>query len=660
MSNVFEHLDIEYEELNKLGIVDITMVKGERGSSGDYENLSHLPKINGVTVTGNKTSEDYGINVIDDYEELNNLPKINNVTLTGNKTSNDLSLASQASMQSAELRLTVVENKIATIADPTDEQVAEAVDAWLDEHPEATTTVEDGAVTFPKLASDVADLFINEEATAGDIVSFDDGAKNIPLKDLQVNIEAVQNLNGYDNPWVGGAGKNKLAPFVTAQTLGNIIYTVNSDGTFKTSGTANANSSIMSARFRLPVGTYTLSGCPSGGSGTTYYLRIIEYSGTSSTVVDFNTDVGNGCNYTVQSASDDILVFTQIINGTTAPSGTWQPMLRLSTTTATFEPYENICPISGWDEVSVTRAGKNLFEPTFLAPLSGLTLTQEDSGIRVTGTLTTNTNRTIINKKMPAGTYTIHGFGSDSVAESNTYQLSVRITPESTGISTTYYVKKDSRTVTLTERSDVLIRLYVYTGGNPFNYILPIQLEEGSVEHAYEPYNGQTYTIDLNGTRYGGTLDVTTGVLTITHGLFDLGSTNYVYSSNYGGYFYVGLVGKKAGDTNIYADCYANAGATSVQYMADSTIKGRTTDSYIFIKDSRFTDAGDLKTALNGHYAVYELATPQTVQLTPTQVTTLLGQNNVWCDTGEVTNLEYRADTKLYIDKAILSLGGNS
>ena len=32
--------------------------------------------------------------------------------------------------------------------------IAEAVDAWLDAHPEATTTVQDNSVTLAKLASD--------------------------------------------------------------------------------------------------------------------------------------------------------------------------------------------------------------------------------------------------------------------------------------------------------------------------------------------------------------------------------------------------------------------------------------------------------------------------------------------------------------------------
>ena len=51
---------------------------------------------------------------------------------------------------------------------------------------------------------------------------------------------------------------------------------------------------------------------------------------------------------------------------------------------------------------------------------------------------------------------------------------------------------------------------------------------------------------------------------------------------------------------------------------------------------------------------VYELATPQTVQLTAQEVTTLLGQNNIWNDCGN-TEVEYRADTKLYIQKVINS-----
>lgn len=40
---------------------------------------------------------------------------------------------------------------------------------------------------------------------------------------------------------------------------------------------------------------------------------------------------------------------------------------------------------------------------------------------------------------------------------------------------------------------------------------------------------------------------------------------------------------------------------------------------------------------MNGIYVCYELATPTTVQLSATEVERLIGQNNIWADTGDVT-----------------------
>ena len=48
----------------------------------------------------------------------------------------------------------------------------------------------------------------------------------------------------------------------------------------------------------------------------------------------------------------------------------------------------------------------------------------------------------------------------------------------------------------------------------------------------------------------------------------------------------------------------------------------------------------------------YQLATPITIQLTPTEVKTLLGEDNVWNDTGDTT-VTYKADIQKYIDKKI-------
>lgn len=104
-------------------------VKAHSGGGGtgtdNYNNLSNKPKINGVALSGNKTSADLHIETgTDDYEDLTNkpsingvellgenvigllsgniqvdytkltdLPSINGVTLTGNKTSSDLHIS---------------------------------------------------------------------------------------------------------------------------------------------------------------------------------------------------------------------------------------------------------------------------------------------------------------------------------------------------------------------------------------------------------------------------------------------------------------------------------------------------------------------------------------------------------------------------------------
>lgn len=55
---------------------------------------------------------------------------------------------------------------------PSDAQVATAVDAWLDAHPEATTTVQDGAISRAKLNADLqakTDAVADLTAAIGDV-----------------------------------------------------------------------------------------------------------------------------------------------------------------------------------------------------------------------------------------------------------------------------------------------------------------------------------------------------------------------------------------------------------------------------------------------------------------------------------------------------------
>ena len=90
---------------------------------------------------------------------------------------------------------------IETLLDGEDpNQVIEsAVDDWLDAHPEATTTVQDGAITIPTLNDSVLDLLIAESASGNPVV-ISDGAKNVPVKSLVAEIVPIQSGSGDPAP----------------------------------------------------------------------------------------------------------------------------------------------------------------------------------------------------------------------------------------------------------------------------------------------------------------------------------------------------------------------------------------------------------------------------------------------------------------------------
>jgi hypothetical protein len=66
-----------------------------------------------------------------------------------------------------------------------------------------------------------------------------------------------------------------------------------------------------------------------------------------------------------------------------------------------------------------------------------------------------------------------------------------------------------------------------------------------------------------------------------------------------------------------------------------------------------YTSASDFKTAMNGVQLVYELATPIEVQLTPTQISSLMGVNNIWADCGDIISAEYKRDATTIINQLI-------
>lgn len=201
-------------------------------------------------------------------------------------------------------------------------------------------------------------------------------ASAMPMPSLKVSVEAKQDLHGYDHPWPGGAGKNKL-PLVlstikSANTSGTwsgnmytyngITFTVTTDTDGNVTGISISGTASSEAVLNLTPeeyhtldyygiatsGEFKLSGCPSGGSTAKYALQM--RSGNSVNIVD----TGAGVLFTANATST--YYFRVIIaNGQSGAGLNFYPMICLSTVAdSTFAPYSNECPISGWDNAIVT------------------------------------------------------------------------------------------------------------------------------------------------------------------------------------------------------------------------------------------------------------------------------------------------------------------
>lgn len=190
------------------------------------------------------------------------------------------------------------------------------------------------------------------------------------LKELKVEIEPVQDLHGYDKPWVGGAGKNLLPLTVegiksvnteaswdgNTYILNGITFTilVDNDGNvlrIHVEGTATDGPGWLSLyKESLDIGGCILSGCPNDGSVNTYVLSAFKSNPNI-----WISDYGMGVEAPQGFISEQIYI--EIKTNYSIPSGgiDFYPMIRLATETdATFEPYTNICPISGWNSVDVS------------------------------------------------------------------------------------------------------------------------------------------------------------------------------------------------------------------------------------------------------------------------------------------------------------------
>lgn len=161
------------------------------------------------------------------------------------------------------------------------------------------------------------------------------------------------------------------------------------------------------------------------------------------------------------------------------------------------------------------------------------------------------------------------------------------------------------------------------------------------------------------GTVYGGTLNPVTGELVADMALVDLGSLQWYLDTNRPGVFYTDSLQSTAVNRGkIIADIYSwrSSSVPSVSNLENNNNSISLFPSYgggyIYTIDTAKAamTALEYKTAMQGVMCAYQIQNPITYTLTPLEIRTLLGVNNIWADTGNVS-VDYRADTKLYIQR---------
>ena len=153
-----------------------------------------------------------------------------------------------------------------------------------------------------------------------------------------------------------------------------------------------------------------------------------------------------------------------------------------------------------------------------------------------------------------------------------------------------------------------------------------IQIEESNTATTYQPYTGQTATTALGGTYYGGYLNVTTGLLTITRIYYNLADLTYTTTS-WGAYRSSTLADdiKYAAPSEAICDIY--------NFVSYATLNQQKPNNSFALSSNYIYVLADTSPVGN---VCYNLLNPRTVQLTPAQIEQLLGQNNVFCSSGDV------------------------
>ena len=225
-----------------------------------------------------------------------------------------------------------------------------------------SASFENGSLTlvFPSQEEDMTVVaLINATSTSDDIIAREvsdelnahiedtDNPHNVTAEQVSIdgsvsglNASNVQGALDELGNAVGHTSKN-LIPYPFYQTSGTyygMVWTDKGDGTISADGTCTV-SSEDSTRFNLHMrtldpmslkkGTYKLTGCPQGGSASTYSVAVAK-SDEDGNADWFVEDYGEGVTFTLDEDCDTIGIQIRIMPNVAVSNLVFKPMIRLA------------------------------------------------------------------------------------------------------------------------------------------------------------------------------------------------------------------------------------------------------------------------------------------------------------------------------------------
>lgn len=607
---------------------------------------------------------------VESYEQLTNKPQINGTTLSGDKSTEDLIPIDKGLEFDSDGKLAV------SLGDGLAFNSDGEIDNLTEANPSDSATGElsklkvgsDIYSVVTKAVNDLTNYYTKSEVYTKDEVNNIAQARfsvvaELPTQDIQTNViylvpkSTAQTNNDYDeyiyalkstNPDTYGWEKIgdteiDLSGYVTTSDLNTALadYTTTADLTTLLAGkeptiSVTANRALVS----------DANGKVSASNATSEEVGYLSgVTGAIQTQINGKADENEA---TPVSVSGNPITITDAANiPCESLSMTIEPIQSGSGTPS----IDNVRPISGLTEANARTVGKNLIKYPYAESsktYGNVTFTvNNDGSILVNGTanaidvgicLISETDNYVI----PKGLYIL----TDGVTKVGSRQTGVYVELWKNGQAIATVAGSYTSDTVLFDTSGydydgMRVGIYCYNGTANDNILFKPMIRKASITDAtYEPYTENTATISFGSdTVYRGTIDFNTGILTLTWAGIDVTSGVSRYTDHL---FYRPIdnaIKYTFSTDGLMCDKLPTANTTAYdRIIVDFAARLE------FYTVNSYSSAADFLAAYgNSIQAVYKLATPQTVQLTPAQLTLLKGYNTVSAN-GATINLDYQKD----------------